>query len=103
MSAFALAMEALFTDGFLARPVTIQPEGAPARDIPAMVRRGDELAGLGEASLWSETTRVDVRVSDWAAPRPGDTVVVDGEAHVIEGEPVRDRERLTWTLTLRAP
>ncbi|WBQ12878.1 hypothetical protein L2D00_00030 [Hyphomonadaceae bacterium BL14] len=102
MSAFAHAIEALFADGFLARPVTIQPHDEAARDIPAMVRRADELASLGEASLWSEATRVDVRVSDWPAPRPGDTVVLDGAAHVIEGEPVRDRERLTWTLSLRA-
>jgi hypothetical protein len=28
-------------------------------------------------------------------------VHVDGEAFVVQGEPVRDRERLVWTLEVR--
>ena len=36
-----------------------------------------------------------------ANPRPGDRIVVDGEAFVVQGEPVRDRERLVWTLEVR--
>ena len=51
--------------------------------------------------LWSETTRLDVRVAEVADPRPGDRIVVDGDAFVVQGEPVRDRERLVWTLDAR--
>ena len=36
-----------------------------------------------------------------ANPRPGDRIVVAGEAFVVQGEPVRDRERLVWTLEVR--
>ena len=53
------------------------------------------------ARLWSETTRFDVRVAEVANPRPGDRLVLDGETFVVQGEPVRDRERLVWTLDVR--
>jgi len=42
-----------------------------------------------------------VRVTEVAAPRPGDRLVLDGETFVVQGEPVRDRERLVWTLDVR--
>jgi hypothetical protein len=32
---------------------------------------------------------------------PGDRIEIDGEAFLIQGEPVRDRERLVWTVDLR--
>src|SRR6056297_3065280 len=51
--------------------------------------------------FWSETTRVDLRVAEVPAPRPGDRVEIDGDAILIQGEPVRDRERLVWTVDLR--
>ena len=35
------------------------------------------------------------------APRPGDRIEIDGDAFLIQGEPVRDRERLVWTVDLR--
>ena len=35
------------------------------------------------------------------APRPGDRVEIEGEAFLIQGEPVRDRERLVWSVDLR--
>ena len=35
------------------------------------------------------------------APRPGDQLVIDGTAYIVRGEPVRDRERLVWTLDTR--
>ena len=36
-----------------------------------------------------------------ANPRPGDPIEIDVDASLIQGEPVRDRERLVWTLDLR--
>ncbi len=42
-----------------------------------------------------------VRVADLPAPRPGDVIVIGAERFVIQGEPLRDRERLIWTLDLR--
>ena len=61
-------------------------------------------AGLREAAqlwIWSETTRVDFRVAELAEPRPGDRIEINGDAFLIQGEPVRDSERLVWTVDLR--
>lgn len=44
---------------------------------------------------------VDVRVADLPAPHPGDLIVIAADSFTIQGEPVRDRERLIWTLDLR--
>ena len=53
------------------------------------------------ASIWSETTRIDLRVAEVPNPRPGNRIEIDGEAFLIQGEPIRDRERLVWTVDLR--
>ncbi len=45
--------------------------------------------------------KVDVRVFDLPLPRPGDLIVMGADSFTIQGEPVRDRERLVWTLDLR--
>lgn len=100
-SIFASAIAALFADGSIARDaVYIADGGAPAL-IRAVMRRADEVTSFGDARLWSETTRIDLRVAEVPNPRPGDRIEIDGEAFNIQGEPVRDRERLIWTVDLR--
>ena len=69
--------------------------------VRAILRRPDDITGCGEARIWSETTRLDLRLAEVASPRPGDRIEIDGEAFLIQGEPVRDRERLVWTVDLR--
>ena len=59
------------------------------------------MSGFGEARIWSETTRLDLRPAKTAKPWPGDRITIDGEPFLIQGEPVRDRERLVWTVDLR--
>jgi hypothetical protein len=44
---------------------------------------------------------VDLQVAEVANPRPGDRIEIEGDAFLIQGEPVRDRERLVWTVDLR--
>ena len=34
-------------------------------------------------------------------PQPGDLIVIGADSFAIQGEPIRDRERLIWTLDLR--
>jgi hypothetical protein len=69
--------------------------------VHIFARRADAVASFSEARLWSEATRVDLQVTEVAEPRPGDRVEIGGEAFLVQGEPVRDRERLVWTLDLR--
>jgi hypothetical protein len=41
-----------------------------------------------------------MRAAEVPNPRPDGRIKIDGEAFLIQGEPVRDRERLVWTLDL---
>ena len=101
MSVFAAAIDNLFADPNIARDATYIADGGAPQLIRVVTRRADEVSGFGEARLWSETTRIDLRVAEVPAPRPGDRIEIAGEAFLIQGEPVRDRERLIWSLDLR--
>jgi hypothetical protein len=101
MTAFATALDALFADAHLARDVVYTAEGGAPLLVRAILRRPDDVTGFGDARIWSETTRLDLRLAEVANPRPGDRIEIDGEAFLIQGEPVRDRERLVWTVDLR--
>jgi hypothetical protein len=100
-NALELALDALFADAHLARDVVYTAEGGAPALVRAMLRRPDDISSFGDARIWSETTRLDLRLAEVANPRPGDRIEIDGEAFLIQGEPVCDRERLVWTVDLR--
>ena len=101
MQAVAAALDALFADADIARDAVYIADGGTPKLVRVVTRRADEITGFGDARLWSETTRIDLRVAEVPTPRPGDRIEIDGEAFLIQGEPVRDRERLVWTVDLR--
>jgi len=101
MSAFAAAVGALFADGNIGRDAVYIADGGAPVLVRVVMRRADEVTGFGDARLWTETTRVDLRTAEVPNPRPGERIEINSEAFVIQGEPVRDRERLVWTLDLR--
>jgi hypothetical protein len=100
MSAFAVAVGALFADPNIGRDAVYIADGGAPVLVRVVVRRADAVTDFGDARLWSETTRIDLRVADVPAPRPGDRIEIEGDAFLIQGEPVRDRERLVWTVDL---
>jgi hypothetical protein len=101
MSAFAAAVGALFADGNIGRDAVYIADGGAPVLVRLIARRADDVTEFGDARLWTETTRVDLQVAEVPNPRPGDRIEIDGEAFLIQGEPVRDRERLVWTVDLR--
>lgn len=101
MDAFTAALDVLFLDAHLARDVVYTADGSAPSLVRAILRRPDDVTGFGEARIWSETTRLDLRIAEVPSPRPGDRIEIEGEAFLIQGEPVRDRERLIWTIDLR--
>ncbi|PKP69474.1 MAG: hypothetical protein CVT82_10745 [Alphaproteobacteria bacterium HGW-Alphaproteobacteria-4] len=101
MSAFAAAVGALFADPNVGRDAVYIAEGGVPVLVRVVARRADAITDFGDARLWSETTRIDLRAAEVANPRPGDRFEIEGEAFLIQGEPVRDRERLVWTVDLR--
>ena len=101
MSAFAAAVGVLFAAPNVGRDAVYIADGGAPVLVRVVARRADASTSFGDARLWSETTRVDLRVAEVPAPRPGDRIEIDGDAFLIQGEPVRDRERLVWTIDLR--
>ena len=101
MSAFSAALDALFGNPSLGRNACYQPAGGEPVAVRIIARRADAVSEFGGGRLWSETTRLDLRVAEVADPRPEDRIVIDGKAFVVQGEPVRDRERLVWTIDVR--
>jgi hypothetical protein len=101
MSALAAAVGALFADGNIGRDAVYIADGGAPVLVRLIARRADDVTDFGGARLWSETTRVDLQVAEVLNPRPGDRIEINGDAFLIQGEPVRDRERLVWTVELR--
>ena len=101
MNAFAIGMDALFADDNIGTDAIYTAGGGTPVLVRVVARRADSITGFGEAKLWSETQRFDLRVGEVATPRPGDRLEIDGEAFLIQGEPVRDAERLIWTIDVR--
>ena len=101
MSAFFTAVTRLFADPNIGRDATYAPAGGDPFSVRVIARRADAISDFGSGRLWSETTRFDLQVSEVASPRPDDRIVLDGESFVVQGQPLRDRERLVWTLDVR--
>ena len=94
-------MEILFTDPNIGRDGIYIADGGTPMLVRIVSRQADAITDFGDARIWSETTRIDLRVAEVPAPRPGDRLQIDGDTFLIQGEPVRDRERLVWTVDLR--
>ena len=101
MNAVASALDALFADPNIGRDAVYIADGGAPVLVRVVARRADAVSEFGDARLWSETTRIDLRVAEVPNPCPGDRIEIDGDAFLIQSEPVRDRERLVWTVDLR--
>ncbi len=101
MSVFAAAMDRIF--GHLDMSVSavwIASGTSEERPIRLIRRAPDRITEFGSARILSETQTADIRVSDLPEPRPGDLIVIGAESYAIQGEPIRDRDRLIWTVEL---
>jgi hypothetical protein len=93
------AIDALFADPNLGVEGVYRAGGAdPGVPVRVIVRRPDRVGEFGETRIVTETLLIDVRVGDVATPADGDTIEVGGTLYVIQGEPIRDGERLVWTI-----
>ena len=101
MNAFATAMDRIFANTDMA-VAAVWISGSTSEERPIRVIRcaPDRITDFGAARILSDTTTVDVRVSELADPRPGDLIILGADSFVIQGEPVKDSERLIWTAEL---
>mgnify|MGYP003718063631 CR=1 FL=1 len=63
MSAFAAAVGALFADPNIGKDAVYIADGGAPVLVRAVARRADAVTDFGDARLWSETTRIDLRVA----------------------------------------
>ena len=102
MTVFAAAIDALFADPNLAGDAVYRAGGAdPGIAVRVIVRRPDRIGDFGGTRIASETATFDVRTAEIAEPAEGDTLDVDGITYIVQGTPVRDAERLVWTIEAR--
>lgn len=102
MPGFEAALARVFADPNMAVDAQWLAGGVePALPIRLIRRAPDEVTGFGGSRVWSETVRADVMISQVAEPAPGDRVLIGPDIYEVQGEPVRDRERLIWSLDLR--
>ncbi len=101
MSALLAAIDALFADPNIATDAIYKPGGGSALTVRVVARRPDEIVGFGDTRIHTATAVFDVRVSEVPAPADGDSLEVGGDTLVVQGEPVKDRDGLVWTLDTR--
>ena len=102
MSVFEAALGRIFGNPSMAvAGVWISATTSEERPIRVIRRAPDRITEFGAGRFVSDTMIVDVRLSDLPDPRTGDLIVIGVDNFILQGEPVRDRERLIWSLDLR--
>ncbi len=103
MTAFAVAVGALFADRNLATDALWrQGGGGTPRALRVIRRNPDSVVSFGEGRFVADTDEVLVQVASAPDLGPGDTLEIGAEMLVITGDPVRDARRLVWTAQVRA-
>ncbi|MBP6677473.1 MAG: hypothetical protein KA156_00135 [Paracoccus sp.] len=101
MNAFATAMDRIFSHPDMGiSAVWIAGGTSEERPIRLIRRAPDRITEFGSARILSDTLTADIRVSDLPEPRPGDLIVIGADSFSVQGEPIRDRDRLVWTVEL---
>lgn len=103
MNVFAAAVDRIYTNPSMAvAALWISATTSEERTIRVIRRAPDRITEFGAGRFVSDTVMVDVRLSDLPDCRSGDLIVIGTDSITIQGEPVRDRERLIWSLDLRS-
>jgi hypothetical protein len=89
MQAFTDAIDTLFADPNLGVDAIYRTGGAdPGTTLRAIVRQPDRVGTFGETRIATQTTIVDIRTSEIAAPAEGDTIEMNGTVYVMIEQPV---------------
>lgn len=95
------ALSVMFANPVMARDANWYPGGAgPGQPLRVILRSPDTISAFGAARVWSETVIADIRVAEAPSLASGDRIDIDEVPHTVQGEPVRDRERVIWTAEL---
>ena len=102
MNAFAGAVNALFADPNLGRDAVFRAGGAGAGiGVRILLRTPDRYTNFSESRLVASSVLIDLRTAEVSSVERGDTITVDAAVFEVRGDPVRDTERLVWTIEAR--
>ena len=102
MSVFSAAVDLIFADQNMAADALWQSGGSGPGTCVRVIRKApDDIRDFGSARISSDTTMIDVRVSEIPTPKAGDRIMIGSEAYLVQGTPQRDRERLVWSVDTR--
>lgn len=100
--AFSAMIDALFNDPLIAQDATYTPGGGGGGQAVRVILRQPDLAvSAFGTSVVVESTIIEVRVSDVAAPAAGAQFDIGGAIHVVSASPKRDSTRLVWVCEAR--
>jgi hypothetical protein len=101
-NAFDVAMRAIFTDPNMATSALYRVGGwEQAKAVRILLRAPDEQQSWAASKLVSDTMVIEVQVAEVAEPLKGDTFEVGSQLYRVQGEPLRDGERLVWQAEVR--
>ena len=99
--AFSAMIDALFRDPNIAQDAVYTPQAGAPVSIRVVHRAPDiTVDGFGQP-LRRETGLFDIRVSDVAAPKAGDSIETAGRIFTVQGAPALDDLRLVWAVEAR--
>ena len=102
MDALEAALDLLLADPVLARDALYRPgDAGTGTSVRVIVQLADRVGSFGETRIASDTALFDLRVSEVVAPRAGDSLELGSVRYLIQGEPLRDAERLVWIIEAR--
>lgn len=102
MTAFGVAINAIFADPNMSVPAEYRAGGAdPAVSVRVMKSSPSVVSDWNSASIVQDSVLFDVRVSEIATPAIGDTFTISGTIYSVIDEPLLDAEGLIWQLGMR--
>ena len=99
MNIFSRAIDDVFRQFGLS--ATYMPADRDPFTLTVLAKRPDEMEERGESLVNTETALFEVRKSEIEKPRPGDVLIIDDTTYLVQDEPLRDLDRLIWTLRCR--
>ena len=102
-NAIVAALDTIFADPNIGQIAIWRAGGAqPGVPVRIVLRRPDRIAEFGETRLVTPVALIDLRIAEVPSIAAGDSLEVNGEVLIVQAEPIRDAERLIWTIEARA-
>lgn len=102
MSAFDIAMRALFSDPNLGIDAVFIPQVGQNVTVRVITRAPDAFQNVGSSVIETPTLVLEVQVADCPVLMPGDQFVINDALYTVQGEPRRDEVQLSWQVDLYA-